>query len=113
MASGMRALLATVEQGNLAASSSMVARLEGAVLALDALDEAGAPYATKAAILDTASLLDRLASLVDAGELDASPAMVVALQGAAATLTAVAEPPQIELTRASTQVCWLTWRPAG
>jgi len=94
MAAGMRALLSTIEQGNLAASPSMVARLDGAVLALDALDSAGAPRATKEALNDTTDFLARLAQLVDSGELDATPAMARALEGAADTLAAVAVPPQ-------------------
>ena len=90
MATGMRALLATIEQGDLAASPSMVARLEGAVLALDALDAKGAPRATRQALIDTADFLSRLAELVDSGELEATPAMAKALEGGADTLTAVA-----------------------
>jgi hypothetical protein len=92
MATGMRALLATIEQGDLAASSSMVARLEGAVLALDALDATGAPRATRQALIDTADFLSRLAELVDSGELDATPAMARALEGGADTLSGIAAP---------------------
>ena len=92
MATGMRSLIATIEQGDLAASSSMVARLEGAVLALDALDAAGAPRATKQALIDTADFLSRLAELVDSGELDATPAMARALEGGADTLAGIAAP---------------------
>jgi hypothetical protein len=91
MATGMRALLATIEQGDLAASSSMVARLDGAVLALDALDAPGAPRATKQALIDTADFLSRLAELVDSGDLDAVPGMASALEGGADTLEALAE----------------------
>jgi len=91
MAAGMRALLATIEQGNLAASRSMVDRVEGALLALDALDAADAPRATKQALNDGADFLHRLAELVDNGELEADPAMARALEGAADTLPASVE----------------------
>jgi hypothetical protein len=88
----MRSLLATIEHGDLAASPSMVARLEGAVLALDALEVDGAPHTTKQALSDTARFLRRLAELVDNGELEATPAMARALEGGADTLAAIASP---------------------
>jgi hypothetical protein len=93
MVSGMRGLLAAIERGDMAAPAGLVDRLDGAVLALDALDEPGAPHATKAAMVDTASLLRLLASLVNSGQFEADPAMARALEGAADTLTAVATMP--------------------
>jgi hypothetical protein len=92
MATGMRSLLGTIEHGDLAASPSMVARLEGAVIALDALDAPGAPRATTQSLSDTADFLRRLAELVDSGELDATPAMARALEGGADTLSEIAAP---------------------
>jgi len=93
MSEGLAALLATIEHGDLAASRSMVDRLEGAILALDALDAAGAPRPTKQALSDTSDVLRRLAALVDSGELEATAGMASALEGGADTLAAIASPP--------------------
>jgi len=92
MSDGIRELLAAAEQGDLAASRSMVDRLDGAVLSLDALDAAGAPRPiNEKALSDTADFLRRLAELVDRGELEAAPGMATALEGGADTLSALAD----------------------
>ncbi|MHB8488466.1 MAG: hypothetical protein ACYDCS_04120 [Candidatus Dormibacteria bacterium] len=92
MRDGIANLLRTIEQGDLGASRSMVDRLEGAMLALDALDAAGAPHPTKKSLSDAADFLQRLAELVERGELEATPGMAAALEGGADTLAAVATP---------------------
>jgi hypothetical protein len=94
MRDGIANLLRTIEQGDLGASRSMVDRLSGALLALDALDAVGAPRPTKKALSDAAGFLRRLAELVDSSELEATPGMATALEGGADTLAAIAAPPQ-------------------
>jgi hypothetical protein len=92
MSADLSALLATIEHGDLAASRSMVDRLGGAKLALDALDAAGAPRPTQQALIETAGFLRRLSELIESGELEATPGMAAALEGGADTLSTLAEP---------------------